>query len=224
MLEWRRRVLATVRSRRFSAASATQGGFFELRSDQISPGALSRYLDDVERTAETRKRPGFLGMWKTELGGSVQTVHHLYHWNSYTERDEARELTSDETDFHKGISHTETLANMTLPLPMLRESICDSKSLIMNEALPCLQMAGLPGALGFMPPSAVVQPEGASLVAYEMRTYQLQLGYSTVPKFLELYGEGLKDKLAADDSGASELCTLLYTGASLASFSQGSHT
>jgi len=44
-----------------------------------------------------------------------------------------------------------------------------------------------------------------------MRTYQLSLGYSTVPTFLELYSEGLRDKLAADDSGASQLATLLYS-------------
>jgi|TARA_B100000524_G_scaffold43217_1_gene20649 hypothetical protein len=49
------------------------------------------------------------------------------------------------------------------------------------------------------------------MVAWELRKYQLQLGYDTVPRFLELYKEGLKDKLAADDSGASELATLLYS-------------
>ena len=37
------------------------------------------------------------------------------------------------------------------------------------------------------------------------------LGYATVPRFLELYTDGLRDKLAADDSGASQLATLLYS-------------
>lgn len=32
-----------------------------------------------------------------------------------------------------------------------------------------------------------------------------------MPKFLQLYSAGLKDKLAADDSGASQLATLLYS-------------
>ena len=48
-------------------------------------------------------------------------------------------------------------------------------------------------------------------MAYELRTYQLQLGYPTVPSFLELYADGLRDKLSADDSGASTLVTLLYS-------------
>jgi len=34
--------------------------------------------------------------------------------------------------------------------------------------------------------------------------------YDTVPEFLKSYGEGLQDKLKADDSGASSLVTLLY--------------
>ena len=32
-----------------------------------------------------------------------------------------------------------------------------------------------------------------------------------MPKFLQLYSAWLKDKLAADDSGASQLATLLYS-------------
>ena len=49
-----------------------------------------------------------------------------------------------------------------------------------------------------------------SAVCYELRRYQLKLGYPTVPDFLKSYGEGLQDKLRADDSGASTLVTLLY--------------
>ena len=75
------------------------------------------------------------------------------------------------------------------------------------KATACLEECGLPGSGGFNPhPSD--EPE---MVAWELRKYQLQLGYDTVPRFLELYKEGLKDKLAADDSGASELATLLYS-------------
>lgn len=45
---------------------------------------------------------------------------------------------------------------------------------------------------------------------YELRRYKLQLGYDTVPKFLELYGSGLPSKLAANAPG-TELLSLLYT-------------
>ena len=42
------------------------------------------------------------------------------------------------------------------------------------------------------------------------------LGYATVPKFLELYGPGLVDKLAVDDSGESKLLSLLHSEAGVA--------
>lgn len=202
-----------VTRRLLSSASTSKRGFFELRSDQVLPGGLGRYLDEVQRTAPAHARPGFLGMWKTEIGDSVHTVHHLYHWSSYTERDMARATASDDPIFseHQLVSHTECLANMTLPPPSLRDLLSDSRSVIMNEAHGCLDAAGLPGALAYKPPAAAKGDNCPSLAAYEMRTYQLQLGYSTVPKFLSLYSDGLQDKLAADDSGMSELCTLLYS-------------
>lgn len=79
----------------------------------------------------------------------------------------------------------------------------------MVEASACLHACGLPGAAGFTPKPS--DGNDAGLVAWEMRTYQLQLGYDTVPRFLDLYGAGLADKLATDQSGASELATLLYS-------------
>ena len=94
-----------------------------------------------------------------------------------------------------------------LPLPSLRQKLSSSESVIMVEATDALQSCGVPGATGFEPRETA---KGAQ-VAWELRTYQLVLGYPTVPRFLELYAGGLSDKLAADDSGASQLATLLYS-------------
>ena len=52
--------------------------------------------------------------------------------------------------------------------------------------------------------------KGSGAVCYELRRYQLKLGYDTVPEFMKNYSEGLKDKLRADQTGASTLVTLLY--------------
>ena len=54
-------------------------------------------------------------------------------------------------------------------------------------------------------------PPPARLVTWELRRYQLVLGYTTVPRFLELYGAGLPEKLRVDQTGASTLATLLYS-------------
>jgi hypothetical protein len=62
---------------------------------------------------------------------------------------------------------------------------------------PAPPAAGLSGIRGFKTTSPLMGE-----TAYELRSYQLRLGYSTVPSFLEYYGSGLPDKLAADGSAS----------------------
>lgn len=188
------------------------GGFFELRRDQVLPGALGAYLSEHNTTADERQNllPGWMGIWKTAVGGSVHEVHQLYSWENYDQRDAARAHITE--DHPMWMENAEALLgggadqDHVLPLPTLREKLASSESMIMLEATAALESCGLPGAAGFEPPT----PPGPK-VAWELRTYQLVLGYPTVPKFLELYTSGLRDKLAADDTGASQLATLLYS-------------
>ena len=165
----------------------------------------------VRLASGRRILPGWLGIFKTELGGNASTVRHLYRWSDYDERDAARQQASDDAAFFGTVSRVETTAGMTLPLPSLREHLSSTHTMVMLEATSCLAACGLPGADGFTPPPKAAPATAAPPVAYELRTYQLQLGYSTVPKFLSLYQEGLADKLQADTSGASTLVTLLYS-------------
>eukprot|EP00966_Prymnesium_polylepis_P226955 5251230-Prymnesium_polylepis.1 len=149
-------------------------------------------------------------MWKTELGGSVHTVQHLYHWSDYDQRDRVRAAAEASTEWFapdglrgwvpEEMAPAASAANqddtpMVLPLPSLRQKLQSAESVVMLEATDCLQSCGLPGAADFEPTQA------NAAVAWELRRYQLALGYPTVPRFLELYAEGLQDKLAADDSG-----------------------
>ena len=182
-------------TRRFlsAPARAQAGGFFELRTDHILPNKLMSYVGHHSYMAEQERisKPGWLGSWKTELGGSIDKVSSLHHWASYDERDAAYPPGSD----------------MTSPM---QDSLSSSSSVVMLEATAALQSCGLPGAAGYAPPAADPS-SGGTRVAWELRRYQLVLGYPTVPKFLSLYTEGLRDKLAADDSGASSLVSLLYS-------------
>ena len=165
------------------APAVGQGGFFELRTDEVLPSELSTYLDAQNSTAHEKQKllPGWIGAWKTELGGSVHTVQHLYHHSSYDERDR-------------------------MSMDAERERVASTDAAAFLEATDVLHSCGLPGAAGFAPP-----PDTGGRIAWELRSYQLILGYTSVPRFLELYSAGLKDKLAADDSGASQLATLLYS-------------
>jgi hypothetical protein len=202
-------------ARAFSSSSSPPG-FFELRTDQVIPGKLNAYLDEYNHTAPERLKllPGWLGMWKTELGGSVHSVQHLYQWNDYDQRDRARAAIEDHPMW---LSNSEALngggadQDNLLPLPSLREKLSSSESVVMMEATDLLHSCGLPGAAGFTQAQSGDTSAISAPVTWELRQYQLVLGYATVPKFLALYGEGLADKLAADDSGASQLATLLYS-------------
>lgn len=183
-------------ARHVSGGSSAAPGFFELRTDHVQPSELATYLETQEDIARGELE-GWKGMWHTELGGTVGCVHHLYHWRDYDQRDGALDRLSDHDALF--LAHPETLQS--------------SRAVVMVEATDCLASCGLPGAAGFTTPAPAEAAVGvvAPLVCWELRTYQLQLGYDTVPKFFALYGEGLKDKLAADTSGASSLATLLYS-------------
>ena len=188
------------------------GTFFELRRDQVLPSALNNYLDEHNQTADERRKllPGWKGIWKTEVGGSVHQVQHLYQWDSYDQRDQARAAAEDHPMWYMNAEAMRgggADQDNLLPLPSLRQKLSSSESVIMLEATDVLHSCGLPGAAGFEPRLK----EHSTGVAWEMRTYQLELGYHTVPKFLKLYSSGLADKLAADDTGASQLATLMYS-------------
>ena len=75
----------------------SQGSFFELRRDQVIPSALHAYLDEHNQTADERRKlfPGWKATWKTEVGGSVHQVHHLYQWDDFDQRDRIREIAED---------------------------------------------------------------------------------------------------------------------------------
>ncbi|EKX52813.1 hypothetical protein GUITHDRAFT_150444 [Guillardia theta CCMP2712] len=81
----------------------------------------------------------------------------------------------------------------------------EQNNMVFLEATDILKDVGLKGAVDYESPAS------KSLVSYELRRYQLKLGYHIVPQFLKSYGCGLPDKLNADDSGASTLVTLLYS-------------
>ena len=156
-------------------------------------------------TSKPRAMSARLGIWKTSLGAECHTVHHLYHWGSYSQRDQARYEAFDEPEQGQDVMVS---ASSVLPLPSLRPMLQSSHSAAFVEATATLQGCGLPGALAFEPAAAA---DAGERVAWELRTYQLRLGYDALPQFLELYADGLADKLKADDSGASSLCTLLYS-------------
>ena len=129
------------------------------------PSALHLYLDEHNKTADERRKllPGWKGIWKTEVGGSVHQVHHLYQWDSYDQRDRAREIAEDHNMWlgNTGVAEMDNV----MPLPPLRQTLSDSESVLMLEATDTLHECGLPGAAGFSPR---LMERSAAGVAWEM--------------------------------------------------------
>jgi len=200
--------LGLLRPRCSSSAPAAAPGFFELRQTELQPNKVEDFNDLLKASPLAGKSP--LGAWTTDIGESAARVYHLYDWADYDERDERQAAFGRSPDF-RDVRH--------------RWGLCvarDSSS-IFAEATPMLTAVGLPGMLGYAAQAKAPKGHtGARRVAgvnpavYELRTYQLRLGYSTVPRFLELYKAGLEDKLAADSTGQSELVSLLHSEAGAA--------
>lgn len=78
------------------------------------------------------------------------------------------------------------------------------------EATDALRACNLPGLVGYSPPASAGRP---SLVAWEVRKYQLRLGYGAVPKFLGIFNDGIGEKLSTISQAhcQSELVSLLFS-------------
>jgi hypothetical protein len=180
------------------SASASPPGFLELRQYDLEPAGAKQFLKQTHLYAPLRQAlfPGWLGFWTTELGGNLNRVHHLYHFTDYAHRDECWAQAAGSMEWMEYQQHMSSL-------------VCSQQSTSFLEAESVLHGAGLEGFRSWSPPSTC--NDKPSPAAYEMRRYQLKLGYDTVPDFMRLFNEGLPDKLLVDDSGASSLVTLMYS-------------
>merc|ERR1712205_229237 len=86
---------AALRRASTHATSATQktGGIYEVRTYDIEPSRLDEYLAMCADSANERKKvtnEGFVGFFVTELGGDAHEVTHVYRYDDYDARDDAR--------------------------------------------------------------------------------------------------------------------------------------
>ncbi len=82
---------------------------------------------------------------------------------------------------------------------------CALISLSRTESAEILGAVGLPGISSFSPST----PSKTSV--YELRTYQLNLGYDTMPKMVSAFQHGLPSKIAADVERKGELVTVAFS-------------
>jgi hypothetical protein len=88
-----------------------------------------------------------------------------------------------------------------------RPSVVSQTSSLYTEAPFVAELEGVHGMSSAFP---FADADGGAI--FELRRYQLQLGYDTVPRFFDLYRAGLPSKLEADGTDPStSLCTVMAT-------------
>ncbi|CAK9078245.1 unnamed protein product [Durusdinium trenchii] len=176
-------------------------GLLQMTEVEVRPAHVPILLHKLQNSAEVSHQRGLggpLGAFYTELGQSNGRVYLLDNFASF----HARDLNQ------KALSLADDACAAALEVQQLYESMRTS---IFLEATDALGEAGLSGDLLSFSAEGGDEPP-----VYELRTYQLKLGYTTVPTFVEKYTNGLKEKLAADQTGQSHLVSLMYSEAGAA--------
>ena len=188
---------ATKSFRTAYATTPSTPGIYEFRTYDIQPGALGDYLAlcDASRATRQRLNPGFLGFFQTETGGDVNRVTHVYRYENYDERDRVRGVMARDAEW----------------VNFLRESksaLRSQTSEIFLEAAKATTAAGL--GLNDMVRRAAQDGARAPGV-FELRRYQLELGYNPIPKLIDHLASGLPSKIQSDKDKKGELCGMFYS-------------
>jgi NIPSNAP len=194
--------IATKRSNSFRPAAArllsTAHPVVELREYQLQCGNSAQYIEVTAAAEKLRKSLVPLRLFcAPDTGGLLNMMTHFYFYEGGLEqREAARIKAAKSTEWKDYLSKS-------------RPNILQQRSSIYVES-PLLQKHGLSGMkTEFVGHSSA--PGAPSDVIYEIRKYQLKLGYDTVPQFMSMYDKGLPSKLSAPGTDPStSLCSVMY--------------
>ena len=122
-----------------------------------------------------------------DTGGSLMTVTHLYAYECQAQRAETRKRLATSAAWQEYVDAS-------------RCFVAAQESSLLLEAPDCHAAAGAAPVAQYHSPLKAAEP-----AVYELRTYQLILGYNPVPQLRAALVEGLPSKVAADKEGALAL-------------------
>ena len=175
----------------------------ELREYEIQAAHVKAYTDITTQSADIRKELTPLRLFTMpETGGLLNVATHLYYYEGgFEERNEKRGNMGKSDEWKEYLKQA-------------RPHMVNQKSSIFVEAP---LVSDFDEVCGLAPGSAeeklnIGDASAMNDCIYEIRRYQLKLGYTTVPSFLSLYQAGLPSKLSAPGTDPSTaLVTLLYS-------------
>lgn len=182
-------------SRFFCSYNQKGDKLIEIREYLVKVGEYGKYMQLTGDTAELRKSLVPLRLFlNPDTGGLLNRPFHCYVYESAVERDEMRGAQAANKDW---IAY----------LKDVKPTLIEQRSHLFKEAtsfLPDGMMTGM------SPMSAAKEASTDKDPLYEIRKYQLTLGYDGVPNFMKHFNAGLPSKI---DSLAptTELCSVMYT-------------
>ena len=164
----------------------------ELRKYELKPSDSAVFLKLASAAGDLRKQLAPLRLFATpDTGGQLNTVVHFYYHPSLKHRDDAARAMRENTPWMKFEEES--------------RRCCDKQSSYIYSEAPFVAQS-----YGGMATHRIAATEDYAAI-YEVRQYQLVLGYDTVPKFIEHYSSGLDSKLEVSKEAGSRFCSLLHT-------------
>lgn len=176
----------------------------ELREYDLKPDQVNTYLKHTSAKSDLRQSLTPLRLFTMpETGGSLNVATHLYYWaDGFAGRNEGRASMAANADWKEYLKTAKGCMNsqqstifVEAPIVQSFDEVCGLEPGKAEEAL-----------------ATDRQDYDYRDCVYEIRRYQLKLGYDTVPNFLKWFTVGLPSKLNAEGTDpTTSLITLLYS-------------
>lgn len=205
-----RRSMARQAGRRLYASTTrlSSSPVVELREYLLKTEHASEYWRAAGEMAQVRRTMLPLRFYcRPEVGGRLHVAMHAYYFEGGLEERNARRHALDGSpewqtyQYRTKDCFVEQRSNIYVEAPFVRDRV-----------FPQVQgLSSNPDSVATA--SDTTQGDDSkSTSILELRKYQLQLGYDTVPKFLDLYTAGLPSKLEAPGTDpTTSLVSVLYT-------------
>jgi hypothetical protein len=198
---------AAARGRALATNSAGAGahmGLVEVREYELHPAGQATFMALAVETAALRARLlPLLGFFTCDTGGALNRVVHLYYYEDLGARDSVRRAAAADPAWRAYVAAS-------------RAHVAAQRSELFAAAAPALAAAGAAPVAHFLDAGAAAAAAGAEPPAsggappvFELRRYQLGLGYGAAPEATAALAAALPAKIAAD--GAGRLLYMAHT-------------
>jgi hypothetical protein len=185
------------------AAAHAHAGLVEVREYELHPAGQAAFMALAAETAVLRARLlPLLGFFTCDTGGALNRAVHLYYYEDLGARDAVRRAAAADPTWRAYVAAS-------------RAHVAAQRSELFAAAAPALAAAGAAPVARFLDACAAAAaaaeppaPGGAPPV-FELRRYQLGLGYGAAPEATAALAAALPAKIAAD--GAGQLLYMAHT-------------